>query len=390
MTAMAMASGYVAVHLLVTVGVAGWVVVCWAAPAAALGMVAWRLRCRRRAGATEVAALVARFVSPRPWWWRPVFVVGEGAGVTLLAAGFVAVATVQRRSAELPVMTQLVGLPCGLAVAGAGFVLTRFCRPRAARAAAQAVLADGRAPVLYLRSFADDAATTQVDDGMIPLLHSREEQLAAALGALGPVIAVGRPGQPLPQLGAARFSLPLDDWQDTVRELMGLSRLIVLSLGAGEGLWWEVRQARATQPPRKLMLLLPGRSPQVAERLAAVVPDLPRLDDVAGADPWVRAVVVFGTGWVPRMYPVGPRTRRGVIARRAAHAMAPYDLRTDAQFVGRAMTAALASVGIRAPLMGQRARLSLATSLWQGGKLLTITGLLIWLAIRVLQWFGLG
>lgn len=38
--------------------------------------------------------------------------------------------------------------------------------------------------------------------------------------SLGRVIAVGQPGEHLPQIGAERGYLPLDDWKDTVSNLI--------------------------------------------------------------------------------------------------------------------------------------------------------------------------
>ncbi|KOV85377.1 hypothetical protein [Nocardia sp. NRRL S-836] len=96
--------------------------------------------------------------------------------------------------------------------------------------------------------------------------------LVSGLRALGPVIAVGRPGERLPRLGAARFYLPDDDWKSGVRELMGLCRLIVLRLGPGTGLWWEVEEARTTQPPGKLVLLMPGDCADPGEEKALASP----------------------------------------------------------------------------------------------------------------------
>jgi hypothetical protein len=167
--------------------------------------------------------------------------------------------------------------------------------------------------VLYLRGFGDDQASAGVDEmpgglsvGLVNV-HTREEQLVGALGAFGPVIAVGRPGEPLPHLGAARFYLPFHDWQPGVLRLMELSQLIVLRLGEGDGLWWEVDQATTTQPAAKLVLLVPGERDGLAERLDEHLPKPSGLAAVVGGnDRWTSAVIAFDHDWTPRVRPVGP------------------------------------------------------------------------------------
>lgn len=268
------------------------------------------LRHRRRAANAEVVALVNQFVPPRPVWRRPVFVVVTGIGYTVLISGFLGIVAVTRAN-QIPWDIRgfiLAGSVLGLVVS---YYVLRCSRPRSARGAAQVLQAEWRRPVLYLRGFGDDQGAAVVDGipgalsaGLLTI-HSREEQLVGALGAFGPVIAVGRPGEPLPHLGAARFYLPFDDWQPGVLRLMELSQLIVLRLGEGEGVWWEVEQARATQPPGKLVLLVPGGQHDLAERLDARLPVPTGLRDVV-TEQWTSAVVVFDENWHPRVHPVGP------------------------------------------------------------------------------------
>ncbi|OIK25540.1 transferase [Streptomyces malaysiense] len=371
----------------------------WAVPAALLLGVALWLRRQRRSGAAEIISVVSWFALRQPWWQRPLFLLASGAGYVLFAAGFFAVSTAQRRGYTMPPITMVGLLVGGLAAAGAGVLSLRYTRPRAARGAAQALLADGRRPVLYLRSFADDETAAQVDDSSAFVsIHSREEQLTGALGAVGPVITVGRPGEPLPRLGAARFYLPLDDWQPTVLRLMELSQLIVLRLGLGEGLWWEVQQARATQPARKLVLLAPGGLPDLVERLDEYLPTPSGLAEIAGNDPWTGAVITFDAEWTPQVHPVGPVPRaalpRGALLRRGARAVKAgwtvMFMYTPAHHLARAIKDALASVGIRKRTMAWRAIFALQTSLWKGFALVTALALLGWLVGRALQLVGIS
>ncbi|GAB7028942.1 transferase [Streptomyces sp. NPDC021749] len=367
-----------------------------AVPAGVLLVPALRLRHRRRSGAAEVVDVVSRFVPPQPWWRRPVFLVFSWCGYALFAAGTFAVTGAERQGYKMPLEAQVLLLLGGLAALGAAVLILRHCRPRSARSAAQALLADGRKPVLYLRSFADDDTAASVDDGAPINLHSREEQLAAALSAFGPVIAVGKPGEPLPRLGAARFYLPPDDWQPGVLRLMELSQLIVLGLGSGEGLWWEVERARATQPARKLVLLAPGGRPDVVERLAEHLPAPSRLDEVIAGDSWISAVIAFAPDGTPQVRPVerraGTMTRRGgfgyLVARLRKVGLMSMTVTTPAYDVIRAVKAALASVGVRRRMLALKGLFAAQAALWAGMALVVALGLLSWLVSRALQLFG--
>jgi hypothetical protein len=311
----------------------------WLVIGAILTAAALVLRHRRRAANAAVVDLVMQYVPPRPWWRRPVFLVVSGAGYTLLVSGFISVVAATRATA-LPWAARGFFLVGGIVALPVAYFVLKYSRPRAVRGAAQALRADWREPVLYLRGFGDDPGAAVIDElpgalstGMLSI-HSREELLIGALSAFGPVVAVGRPGEPLPHLGAARFYLPGDDWQSGVLRLMDLSQLIVLRLGDGGGVWWEVDQARATQPPGKLVLLIPGDRPDLVERLDTHLP-IPAKIDKAYPLPgrWTSAVVVFGPDWTPRVEAVGPF---------------PGEKRRTAPstfFLARAIQVALSSIG---------------------------------------------
>ncbi|MFF2141576.1 transferase [Kitasatospora sp. NPDC058190] len=346
------------------------------------------LRRRRRSGAAELVGLVSRFAPPQSRW-RPVFVLASHIGYMLFAGGSFTVSAAERDGRKVPLDQQLLLLLGGLAALALGFLILRRSRAHSARGAAQTLLVDGRRPVLYLRSFDDDEIAAQTDDAADVNLHSREEQFALALGAVGPVIAVGRPGEPLPRLGAARFYLPLDDWQPTVLRLMEMSQLIVLRLGPGEGLWWEVEQARATQQPGKLILLAPGTHwPELAVRLNGYLPAPLPLEAVGANvddDNWISAVIAFDDGWTPTVFPVG-RVRKGFRAWMWREALGA--LETPTAHLARTMRQALASVGRRRRTMVWRARFATQLSVWVGLRLLSAVALLVWLGYRVLQLVG--
>ncbi|MFF4920038.1 transferase [Kitasatospora sp. NPDC001261] len=389
-TATAVAAAYVALHLLVNVGTgvdveasragALW---CGAIALALLGPALW-LRHRRRSGVAELVGLVDRFGARQPRWRRAVRI-ANGAGYLLFGGGTAAVA-VSERGEGMGLTVSFGVLVGGVAAGAAGLLILRRTRPLAARGAAQALLRDGRRPVLYLRSFDDDATAARVDDGAEINLHSREEQFAAALGAVGPVIAVGRPGEPLPLLGAARFYLPLDDWQGTVRRLMDLSQLIVLRLGKGEGLRWEIGEARATQPPGKLVLLAPRGLSDLADQLNEGLPTplLPK-EAVTGED-WIGAVIAFDGHWTPRVFPVVERKGPWAWMERVGLTTP----QTPTVHLAHAIRTALAATGWRPRrTMTWRAQLATRKADLTGVGLAVALTLPGWLGYRVLQLAGL-
>lgn len=123
--------------------------------------------------------------------------------------------------------------------------------------------------VLYLRSFEDDSAMAKPEikfrDIMTPLnAHAlfnsgltAEEQIVQALAPAGPVVAVGRPGERLPHVGALRMYPAEDSWQRVVLDLMEHARLVVLGVGQGRSLMWEFFQAVQRIHPHRLIILAP-------------------------------------------------------------------------------------------------------------------------------------
>jgi hypothetical protein len=103
---------------------------------------------------------------------------------------------------------------------------------------------DTRPPIVYLRSFADEVAIAR-----------EEEVLAAIFGEVGPFVAIGRPGDPLPPLGASRFYVADADWQNFVARLLRKSSLVLMLAGRTQGLAWEAQQVR--ELPHRLVILVP-------------------------------------------------------------------------------------------------------------------------------------
>ncbi|WP_052440839.1 hypothetical protein [Streptacidiphilus anmyonensis] len=202
--------------------------------------------------------------------------------------------------------------------------------------------------VLYLRPFTNDITLAQA--------------LVRRFARFGRVVAVGRPGERPPPVGALRGQLPRDDWQGPVSTLIAGAHVVLMAAGPGPGTVWEFTEAVRLLDPARLVLLIycdaetydRFRGAVAAEyrrRLNAEPPDpdrpwplLPPLPDypgpvrpgrTAGArwDLVLKGVVVFAPDWTagfirfvptPRRLP-GPRP----LDRLVDHALRPVMAQLD-------------------------------------------------------------
>jgi hypothetical protein len=128
----------------------------------------------------------------------------------------------------------------------------------AASAEDELVRRDARRPILYLRSFQlddriDKRTWFQWISGSYPS-ETAEQAMTKTLRKTGPTIAIGRPDERLPPLGAARFYVSHDRWQQKVQDVAAEAQFVVLATGTTEGLRWEVSHLVATVPPQKIIL----------------------------------------------------------------------------------------------------------------------------------------
>jgi len=161
----------------------------------------------------------------------------------------------------------IVGLVLFLFIARSGVLLLRRGWKYDATPAEKLLERDRRPPVVYIRSFKDDdkimLGSSRVRRLLTPLAFTAaitpEQELAIIMNRAGPVVAIGRPGEALPELGAARLYVGDDQWRDKITDLMKRARLVVIRGGATANLWWEIDQARMLLPPRKLILVSLGK-----------------------------------------------------------------------------------------------------------------------------------
>jgi ABC-type nitrate/sulfonate/bicarbonate transport system permease component len=134
------------------------------------------------------------------------------------------------------------------------FAISRGFR---ARGALSWLKNDRRRPILYLRSFSKDEGISSFLGG-----HTPEQSLAMAVLPLGPLVAIGQPGETLPPAGAARLHVvDHDHWKTVVENLASVSQFVVLRIGQSEGFWWELKHLFATCEPEKVLIFLPANEP---------------------------------------------------------------------------------------------------------------------------------
>ena len=115
------------------------------------------------------------------------------------------------------------------------------------------IILKDKPPVLLLRSFTDDVAGIP-PNMLIPRWIRRRKRLEETIGeqltGAGPFVAIGKPGEQLPQLGASRLYVADSDWQAVVQSYIAKSELIILIAGKTHWVQWElanvIRQDRIT------------------------------------------------------------------------------------------------------------------------------------------------
>ena len=188
------------------------------------------------------------------------------AGANLLIVTFAMLVLNDPESAEeswVHSAIYLIGLGLFVLSARAGVVLIRRGWKYDAIAAEKLLEQDTRPPVVYVRSFKDDSQII-LASGIRRWLSmvfawtaaiSAEQELAIIMNRVGPVVAIGKPGEPLPELGAARLYVSDDVWQVKITDMMKQSRLVVIRLGPTANLWWEIDQAVKLLPLRHLLIV---------------------------------------------------------------------------------------------------------------------------------------
>ena len=146
-------------------------------------------------------------------------------------------------------------------------------RRLALQTAADAVAADPRAPVLFLRSFEEEQIPLSA--AKVPWFlrvfdpgseyRTLEEMIVLNLTYVGPVVAVADPSRVEAPVGAARWRLRNDQWRRFVEEQIQAARLIVIGVAQTSGLRWEIEAVRRTPGAldKAIFVCPPGTSQNV-------------------------------------------------------------------------------------------------------------------------------
>jgi hypothetical protein len=132
---------------------------------------------------------------------------------------------------------------------------------------------DQRAFVLLLRSFDADHSGDLVSPHLAENFFgfSHEVNLVAYLSALGPVVALGRPGENLPPLGAIRTYVDDANWQAVVLRQLDMCSVAVLQIGQSPGLLWEAEECARRLSPSQVLIVAGSDPRSHAERLKAQI-----------------------------------------------------------------------------------------------------------------------
>jgi hypothetical protein len=123
-----------------------------------------------------------------------------------------------------------------------GAISNRFGKKIAQPSAKDILQKDCRKPIIYLRTFDADSTTSEFGTSIrIESLETEEEAIVKALNEIGPVIAIGRPKEILPSIGASRFYVTDNNWKAAIDILTNESNLVIIRLGSSCGLLWELK-----------------------------------------------------------------------------------------------------------------------------------------------------
>lgn len=204
-----------------------------------------------------------------------------------------------------------------LSFAGApvGWLLIGFGQRLLSRRAPLILRRNSRRPILYLRSFVSDSRWFENWSDLFWMVaapgrtETAELSLSKAVRDIGPLIAIGKPGELLPPFGAARMYVDGQRWQQAVEQLVKESQMVVFRTGATTSFWWEMQHVFQNCDPQKVLVYLPPRAKNrfemynvLRDRARGIFPH--SLPDHPGD----AIFLGFGPGWAPRLYPArGPR-----------------------------------------------------------------------------------
>lgn len=246
----------------------GWLFLCGLCLIFELSMEAWwRLKTQRdvfdaaRGWRPRGFRILERF---QTHLGLPVFLSNFGRGRTGLAGLYFLIAVLNTSVPTLPIVPLMVigmsrnatnlqmGIPIValllLNLLGTGRFLARATEKRATQIYQDVRIWDSRAPIIFLRAFAqdDDLLAVGTRDPLLKLTagvaepRTLDELLLEHASPYGPVLAIGDPAHKIPPLGAARIFVQGGNWQEIVTSLTQAARAVVMCPGQSQGVGWEL------------------------------------------------------------------------------------------------------------------------------------------------------
>jgi hypothetical protein len=158
---------------------------------------------------------------------------------------------------------------------------------------------DPRPPVLYLRAFKDDGRNIEGFFSRIFRLSPYvgpsgiDEMTALQFQRVGPVVAIGQPGEKMVSPGAAKEYVDDSVWLARVKELIGKASVIVVSVGDTNGLQLEY-EALTQAGTKQIVIIFPPflSEEEMLVRWEMFLNGLGKYFDLPAFDPRIRALLL--------------------------------------------------------------------------------------------------
>lgn len=243
-----------------------------------------------------------------------------------------------------------------------GATVFALARRRSIRHASAVVANNPGRYFVYLRSFATDAEKSPDRSPLfyfatlgtlwLPLLinpfyyvHFRRQTpeeiiLLRGMARVCPVVAIGRPGEQVPPLGASRMYVEHGRWKELAASLADKSCAVLILPHSTEGVVWEFTELCLRAHPSKAVIILPqalaslhwARSTSTTHQadlwrtFLAALKDHPVVAKLPTALPPDALAITFEDDWSPILWIGAPTTATfGQIARYVALNAVPLD-----------------------------------------------------------------
>jgi hypothetical protein len=148
--------------------------------------------------------------------------------------------------------------------------------------------------------------------GRLFAIRTEEEQLVEVLRGVGPVFAIGKPGERLPLLGASRLYFEGDAWRRQVMDWFSRAALVVIRLPLRQtsGILWEISLSLSQVDHERLVFLVPRCEPDDLAWLNTILQEqhirplrlLPPRRRVYGSR--ISGIIHFSNGAEPQFVPL--------------------------------------------------------------------------------------